>query len=148
MKKVMKYYTPELTPLKFHKFYHWIMTPVNILYTLYIIWTMFAENTISPLLLAYDLLLIVSCVLTFVGCFNFRKYAWWAIMGGFALELFYDIYVIAFYAIQLPEYVLVALNMQGWRFIIIIFLAVYYWKRKPLFFNPVPLEQIPKEYRK
>ena len=27
-------------------------------------------------------------------------------------------------------------------------MGIYYFKRRPLFFNPVPIEDIPEEYRK
>ena len=143
-----KHYTKELTPLKFHKLYYWVITPVNIIFTIYTMAQMFANHTSTPLLIVYDSLLLISCVLTFVGGYHFKKYAWWAIMGGFALELFYDVYYVIFSAVVMPELMTLALSNVAWRFVAVILMGIYYLKRKPLFFNPVPIEEIPEEYRK
>ena len=148
MSKVLKHYTKELTPLKFHKFYHYVLTPLNILNIIYMIASMFANRQFSTLALIYDLLLLVSCILTFVGCFDFKAYAWWAIIGGFALEIFYDLYTVIYYAVAFPQFTIDAISQVGWRVAMIIVFGIYYYKRKPLFFDPVPLEEIPKEYRK
>ncbi len=144
---MMKYYTRELTPLKFHKLYHWIITPLNILNIIVMTLQMFANHQFSWLSMVYNGLLFIACIMTFYGCFKFKKYAWWAIIGGFALELVYDIYFVAYYAVTAPEYTMMAFNQVCWRFVVVIIMGAYYWKRKPLFFNPVPLEDIPEEYR-
>ena len=148
MKKVTNYYTKELTPLKFHKFYHYVLTPLNILNVIYMLASMFANRQFSTLVLVYDLLLLASCILTFVGCFKFKKYAWWAIMAGFVLEIFYSIYFVTYYAVTAPQFIIDALSQVGWRFAFVIVMGIYYFKRKPLFFNPVPIEEIPEEYLK
>ena len=148
MKKVLKHYTKELTPLKFHKIYHYVLTPLNILNVIYMLASMFANRQYSTLVLVYDLLLLASCVLTFVGCFKFKAYAWWAIIVGFGLEIFYSIYFVAYYAITMPQFTVDALSQVCWRFAFVIVMGIYYYKRKPLFFNPVPLEEIPEEYKK
>lgn len=144
----MKFYTRELTPLRFHKLYHWVIMPINIIYIIYLLAEMFVSGKVSTLTVIYNGLLLLACAAAFIGCFKFRKYAWWAIMGGFVLEIFYSAYFIALYAVILPEQVMVAVNQVGWRFVAVIMMGVYYYKRRPLFFNPVPLEEIPEEYWK
>ena len=145
---MMKFYTRELTPLRFHKLYHYVLTPFNILNILYIFVSLIINKQFSILTVVYNGLLLAACILTFIGCFKFKKYAWWAIMAGFLMEIFYSVYFVAFYAVTLPDYVMAAVNQVGWRFVAVIMMGVYYYKRKPLFFDPVPVDEIPEEYRK
>lgn len=139
---MIKFYTKEIAPMKFHKLYHLVVTPVNILLSVYTLVTLFSGKDSPGLItVAYEGLLIVACVLTFIGCFKFKKYAWWAIMLGFGLEMFYDIYFLIFYTVLSPDFFIDALSQVLWRMVAVVFMFIYYLKRRPLFFDPIPYEE-------
>lgn len=149
MKKFFRrYYVREITPLRFHKLYHYILTPINIVITVLAIITMLINlDDFDILSFFYEVALLICCVLTFIGCFHFKKYAWIAIMGGFALELIYDLCFILFLAPYGWDAVLYAVSEIIWRVIVIVLMGIYYIKRQPLFFHPVPYEELPEELR-
>lgn len=143
-----KYYVIEITPLKFHKFYHFVLTPVNILMTGYMLISMILhpENA-DAITIVYDLALLACLVLTFIGCFKLRKYAWAAIMAGFALELVYDFAYLVILSGLGANALLFAFSQILWRIVFIILMGIYYIKRQPLFFDPIPYDHVPKELR-
>lgn len=144
-----RYYVIEITPLKFHKFYHLILTPINIILAIYMIADIFLHpETMDLISTSYNIAILTCCVLTFIGCFKFRKYAWIAIMCGFALELIYDFCAVAFVAPLGSSYVWMALSQIAWRLVFIVLMIGYYIKRQPLFFYPVPYEELPKDLKK
>lgn len=139
----------EITPLKFHKFYHLVMTPINILLALYMIADIFLHmETMDIFSTGYNFAILICCVLTFIGCFKFKKYAWIAIMCGFALELVYDGCAIGFAAPFGSAAVWLSFSQVAWRLAFILLMIGYYVKRQPLFFDPVPYSEVPKELRK
>lgn len=143
-----RYYVIEITPLKFHKFYHFVLTPINILLALYMIADMFLHiETMDIISTCYNLAILTCCVLTFIGCFKFKKYAWIAIMCGFVLELIYDGCAVVFAAPFGSYAIFLALSQIAWRVVFIILMAGYYIKRQHLFFDPVPYDELPKELR-
>ena len=144
-----RYYVIEITPLKFHKFYHLVLTPINILLSLYMIVNMLIyTETMDFISLVYDVAILACCIVTFIGCFKLKKYAWYAIMCAFALELIYDFCAIAFVIPFGMNVVLYALSDIVWRLVFIILMIIYYVKRQPLFFDPVSYDEVPKELRK
>ena len=143
-----KYYVIELTPLKFHRFYYLVLTPVNIFLAIYATIDMFLHpETLDAISVIYNLAILACCVLTFIGCFKLRKYAWFAIMGGFGLELVYDLCALLLVAPFGMTAMWNVFSQVLWRIVLIILMIIYYVKRQPLFFDPVPLSELPKELR-
>ena len=141
--KMKMYYSVGTTPLMFHKFYHLVMTPLNFVMAVFLIYQAFVGQTeLNWLGMGYNVLLLVACVLTFVGCFKFRSYAWWAIIGSFVLEIVYDSYFVIAVGMMDTSLISAALMQIGWRPVAIVLMAVYYIKRRPLFFNPITEEEV------
>lgn len=141
---MIKFYTKEIAPLKFHKLYHLVVTPLNIVLAIYALYSLVTGSGAAggaTIAYAYEGLLILSCVLTFIGCFHFKKYAWWAIMLGFVLELFYDIYYLIATTVINPAFFVDALSQVLWRMVAVVFMFIYYLKRRPLFFDPISYEE-------
>ena len=141
-----RYYVIEITPMKFHRFYYLVLTPVNILLALWATIDMFLHpETLDAISVIYNLAILACCVLTFMGSFKLHKYAWFAIMGAFALELIYDFCALMLVAPFGMMAVWNTFSQVLWRFVFIILMIIYYVKRQPLFFDPVPFSELPKE---
>lgn len=141
--KMRMYYSVGSTPLRFHKFYHLVMTPLNFVMAVFVIYQAFSgQSQLNWLGMGYNALLLVACVLTFVGCFKFKPYAWWAIIGAFVLEIVYDAYFVIAVGLMDSSLIGAALMQIGWRPAAIVLMAVYYIKRRPLFFNPITEEEV------
>ncbi|HIQ98964.1 MAG TPA: hypothetical protein IAB23_04690 [Candidatus Scybalocola faecavium] len=143
-----RYYVIELTPMKFHKFYHFVLTPVNILMTLYLLISGFLHPEDGDVITTgYNVILLACLILTFIGCFKLKKYAWAAIMTGFVLEVIYELCYVILLAPFGTDALIFAVSQVLWRLVFTVLMGIYYIKRMPLFFDPIPYDEVPEELK-
>ena len=79
-----RYYVIEITPMKFHRFYYLVLTPVNILLALWATIDMFLHpETLDAISVIYNLAILACCVLTFMEALNYismRGLPLWALL--------------------------------------------------------------------
>lgn len=134
------------TPLAYHNFFRFVALPLGILVTFGNIFeelSYFKDFQLRPSDLLYfltvidliffltDLALLVVCI---VGLFHWSPYGWYAVMIHLSLTVVYRLYiVIVFNLYDIPDVSMADASLIS-AVIIGILVAIYYFKRKPLFF--------------
>ena len=143
MEDNMKQYNDRATtPLAFHAFFRFCTAPVGFLLALgNLIKTASNTNGIA-FLNAIDLIyfsavaaLLLAC---FIGFFGWKPYAWKCVMAYLCLNSVYALYCVVIYAIYLsfsPIYMGTAVGQFIGVLVYSILVGIYYYKRKPLFFE-------------
>lgn len=141
MKKYTDYYS---TPLKFHKFFHYVWTPVTLLISLVVLFIMFRSfsynNIGSAVYITFAVFNFALTIAYFIGFFRWKKYAWYCLFAQLISEAV--LYTVTFIlsVFILPQYILtlagviIGFSIRG------IPMSIYYYKRRGLFstegFNP------------
>lgn len=134
-----QYYSKTGTPLKFHKFFWYVLLPLNFISTAITFYQEFSVMTEFSWLYAVDgvfftlaLLLMMAC---FIGFFGWKPYAWYSVMAFLGLLVVSGIGTVAVYAAYDPD----QLPFAGGQLLAAILEAAligkYYRKRRPLFFS-------------
>ncbi len=143
---MVRYTDRNKTPLAYHTFFRFVALPLGILVTLGNIFEelgyfkefqlhpgdlLYALTVIDLIFFLTDLALLVVCV---VGLFRWAAYGWYAVMIHLPLTVVYRLYiVIIFYLYDVPDISMAEASLIA----VVIFyplVAVYYFKRKALFF--------------
>ena len=133
-----RYYIKEQTPLAFHKFVWYVSMPLGMLSALgqfYIsikgIVTLSWLSFIDALYFATVFLLLL---ITFIGFFKWKSYAWYGFRSFLFVGFAYNIFGICVYQAYLPNLVGPAVGQWVVFTVYAILVGIYYEKRKPLFF--------------
>lgn len=145
-----KYNNRETAPLTYHSLFLYIGLPFSILTNALATYNNLTLLSYRTELFIYNLLdfiftfaLTILCCVTFWGLRKWKTYSWYTIYALISTLSLYSILVICLYAglgiADFSEYV----EPLG-KIVFSIIIAIYYWKRKGLFFNPVtnPTEAI------
>ena len=136
-----RYYFEKNTPLAFHKFFWYVSMPLGI-----VVLTARMIKTISEMqffswFIAMDavfcVVLLTLEVVCFIGFFNWKPYAWYSIMAMLCVNAVYQFFVIALYALYLPDEIGIGLGSFLGFAIYAALVGTYYSKRRPLFFQNV-----------
>ena len=133
------YYDRKTTPLKFHKFFWFVMIPVLFLFDLQELISVLSKGDVFSyprnIIFFRDIAIVLLELTCFIGFFRWSKYAWFSIIPFFCVEYCYNIYFLFFGMIYYPQ------EDNGYfieNLIIISLFAIpiilYYLKRRPLFF--------------
>lgn len=144
---MQQYFTIEGTPLKYHKFFHYFSLPFtffgNIVGLVMTAMEMGTFNWGYTIDFTYCFLIIVLTSLCFIGFFKWKPYAWYGVMLMQGLTLLYFlllVFLAAFYSYgQLSDFIVCLIGST----IIDALICIYYYKRKPLFFQPEQPAQQP-----
>ena len=143
MKQFTDFYS---TPLKFHKFFHYVWTPVLFAGSLLVIpgqLTAVSYNPYTAARLAYGILNCCLIAAYFIGFFRWKLYSWYCLFVQMAAEILFAAGTYILYVAVVPHNSFTS----GMGFGNIIgaavrstLIGIYYYKRKPLFsekgFNP------------
>lgn len=136
-----KYCIAQETPLTYHRIVSNIGMPLGVLLNIVSIITIFlAEDFAFNSLYLIDLVfrftsLILACI-CLVGLRKLRAYAWRALMANLLVGVLYAIVVLVIYAVLVPFLVSSAVATMMWSIYGAAIIALYYYKRKNLFFIP------------
>ena len=138
-----RYYNEAETPLKFHKVYHYLVMPYTCLTGLFGLfdYAIYAD-TLTNLQYADLGFLVAFTVLgaiIFLGFYSLSGYAWYCVMAFLGLKLLRPLIAICITLLTYPDQVLSSLSYWATDLIISPLIALYYIKRKPLFFQPKPV---------
>ena len=139
----MKYYSIESTPLKWHTFYRYVTMPLGVITGIInligFITTM--DNLFYLIDIAFMLVQTACCAAAFVGFFRWKSYAWYAVMINLACIVVYEIIGLIVTVFSAGDVAYSIGSVIGSTAVSIL-IAVYYNKRKPLFFGtPAPAEE-------
>ena len=141
----MKKYTDHnSTPLKFHKFFHYVWTPITLLVSIILLFALFRGFSYNNVGLAvYVTFSVLNFALTaayFIGFFRWKKYAWYCLFAQLISEAVLYTATLILSVFILPQYistvigVLIGFSIRG------IPMGIYYYKRRGLFstegYNP------------
>jgi len=135
----MKRYSNEgETPLKFHKLFHYLIIPYTCLsgflsvldYAFYLP----ALDIGSWVDFGYTAAVVILTAIIFLGFYSFSGYAWYCLMGYLGLRASMDLVGLVLTFLFLPEELLVNAIAVLIDILILLPIALYYIKRKPLFF--------------
>lgn len=136
------YYDRDSAPLAFHSFIRYVSLPLGFLVTLGQMLLEFSGASAYNWLYSADLLasittlaLIATC---FVGFRGWKSYAWYGMMIYLGFGVLYNVFVISVYSTYAPQMVDSAVSRCMGSLIYAILVGVYYYKRKPLFFEQLP----------
>ena len=144
----MKYYSIKGTPLAFHNFFRFFSLPMGILITINQLITecdMVYDIGIELVWLLYiDIFFyithIVLCTTCFIGFFKWESYSWYCVFAFQIIGILYDCYSIIVTSIYLPDNTAMYVASLLGRVIILWLTGIYYFKRKPLFFENLRYE--------
>lgn len=141
----MKKYTDHnSTPLKFHKFFHYVWTPITLLVSIILLFTLFRgfsyNNVGSAVYVTFSVLNFALTAAYFIGFFRWKKYAWYCLFAQLISEAVLYTAALILSVFILPQYistvigVLIGFSIRG------IPMGIYYYKRRGLFstegYNP------------
>ena len=141
----MKKYTDHnSTPLKFHKFFHYVWTPITLLVSIILLFTLFSgfsyNNVGSAVYVTFSVLNFALTAAYFIGFFRWKKYAWYCFFAQLISEAVLYTATLILSVFILPQYtstvigVLIGFSIRG------IPMGIYYYKRRGLFstegYNP------------
>lgn len=139
-----KYYSETNTPLKFHKFYHYICIPLAFIKGLLSLFTTIQSIISFNFMYAVDIISLVLCVvlsaIVFLEFYSFSSKGWYALMAYLVVKTLYDVICMVFFAIYAPDIFVDRLITSITTALLSALIALYYYKRKPLFFpakNPI-----------
>ncbi|MGE4352847.1 MAG: zinc ribbon domain-containing protein [Oscillospiraceae bacterium] len=136
--KMKRYYRKEETPLKFHKFF-WFMIPIGILAS--IVKVASELNDVSnfhwflTVNLACYIIDLALLAVGFTGFFRWRAYAWYAVMSYLYFGVVYNVFLVVIYAVYIPEQMAAAAGQLLGISLYSVLIGIYYLKRRPLFFE-------------
>ncbi len=133
----MKYHSIQDTPLKFHTFYRFVSMPIGAITGLIAVISSIAamDNLFYLLDIFFCAVQMVACGAAFIGFFNWKSYAWYAVMVNLLNNVVYNVVLFAVH---------VAFGSGNFSYDIGTILGtgissaliyIYYNKRKPLFFR-------------
>ena len=141
----MKKYTDHnSTPLKFHKFFHYVWTPITLLVSIILLFILFRgfsyNNVGSAVYVTFSVLNFALTAAYFIGFFRWKKYAWYCLFAQLISEAVLYTAALILSVFILPQYistvigVLIGFSIRG------IPMGIYYYKRRGLFstegYNP------------
>lgn len=134
-----QYYLKSQTPLKFHKFFWYVLLPLNFISTAITFYQEFSVMTEFTWLYAVDgvfftlaLFLMMAC---FIGFFGWKSYAWYSVMAFLGLLVVSGIGTVAVYAAYDPDQLPFAAGQLLAAILEAALIGKYYRKRRPLFFS-------------
>jgi hypothetical protein len=139
-----QYYDSASTPLKFHKFFRYVLLPVNFLTGLI---SLVSEPDGMPVFswlyavdIGYFLIMLSLILVCFIGFFGWQSYAWYGVFAYLGVNLLYTLFTVALYALYISDTTrpgVIAGQFFG-AVAYAVLVGIYYIKRRPLFFpNPV-----------
>ena len=134
-----QYHSDAQTPLKFHKFFWYVLLPLNFFSTAVTLKQEFSVMTEFSWLFAVDaffftvaLGLMLAC---FVGFFGWKSYAWYSVMALLGTFVVSGICTVAIYAAYVPEELTYSFGQLVVAILEAVLIGKYYIKRRPLFFS-------------
>lgn len=139
-----KYYSEIDAPLKFHKFYHYICIPLAFINGLLSLFATIQSITSFNFMYGVDIVSFVLCVvlsaIVFLEFYSFSAKGWYALMAYLVVKILYDVICTVVFAIYVPDIFVDRLITCCTTIFLSALIALYYYKRKPLFFpakNPI-----------
>ena len=137
-----KYYDRSATPLTFHKFFWWVILPVNFIFgvveyvrfVLNIGW-IFSHGLFGMVYIVYLIVVFELSVACFVGFFQWRSYAWYCVVIYLPAYFLFNLYVVSLSVIFLRFESAAVVGLFIGTLIYSILAEIYYIKRRPLFFQ-------------
>lgn len=133
-----EYKIKENTPLAYHDFLRYFWLPFGILTTIYRMLSQISEMEFFNLLYAIDIgyyiIVLILMLVSFVGFFKWRSYAWYGINAFLCVNVAYNLFAVVFFVIYVPEQISTAVGQLTAALIYAVLLGIYYRKRRPLFF--------------
>ena len=137
-----RYYNEAETPLKFHKVYLVILA-LRIMGSIYSAATLFIPGEIYTqgylIYIVYDILCGIVCGFAFWGLFTERAFGWYSNMLYLFLGTAYNLFLFAWGYLFNAEMFWTQLPARMVCLPFLALTAIYYIKRKPLFFQPNPV---------
>ncbi len=134
-----QYHVRENTPLKYHNLVRYFALPVGIISCVAqltaLVGGMVEFNWLYGVDIAVYIATIVLMTVAFVGFFSWSGYAWRCLMANYWLGVCYAGFLVAVYAVLLPDELATAIGSLVGQIIVLIPISIYYHKRKPLFFT-------------
>jgi len=136
---VKQYYDKETTPLKYHTFMRYVGLPLSILTSISNIVTSWpGPGEFHAFYLidfgAFFISLALS-IAAFVGFFKWAGYAWNCFMLNYLVNGLYRLIIVGLYAVYLPDQLASSVGSLLGFLIVAVLVVIYYWKRRPLFFQ-------------
>ena len=139
---MQQHYTVEGTPLKYHKFLQYVGMPLNILNNAGNLVTaaleMDAFNWGYALDFGFSFLFIVLAALCVSGFSRWKSYAWYSVVGMQVAAMVYNLLLVVISAIYSPSTLAYDVVTLIGNTAVGILICIYYYKRKPLFFQSEP----------
>lgn len=135
----MKRYTNEAeTPLKFHKLYHYLVIPYSCLAGVFALFDYaiapFPLTAISFTLLSTVVASVILTAIIFLGFYSFSGYAWYCLIGYLFISVAEALLEICYLFLTPPYKELSQLVYWLPDLMAPPLIALYYIKRRPLFF--------------
>lgn len=141
-----QYYNPAQTPLAFHKFMWYVSLPLAFFTLLGQMSSEFSTIEQWSWLYYVDFVHYIAALLlvitSFSGFFKWKSYAWYALLTYLGLQVGYCLLSVLVYASYHSEFIFYPISQLAAMLIYAIPVAIYYLKRRLLFFP----EKIPLEY--
>lgn len=126
------------TPLKFHKFFWFVSLPLSFINEIRYFWDEFSGLYEWNFLYLYDYIFyvvdIVLIVCCFVGFCKWAPYGWYCMMAHLSLFCLDNFIGFALYVVIAKDMYPAIGRLLG-TLLTAIPIAIYYWKRRPLFFR-------------
>ena len=141
MKKYTDYYS---TPLKFHKFFHYVWTPITLIVSIIALFSSIGSysqfNRVTAVITTFALLNTGLIVAYFLGFLRWKKYGWYCLYIQMAEELIYGVFQYFVYSTYLPALKSMAFGIIFGVILRGVPIGIYYYNRRALFtaegFNP------------
>lgn len=134
-----KYYDKYYTPLKYHKFLKYAGLPLSCFVTvLRLFSTVLQNDTMQNDLYTVDVLaLFVSVIVlgvTLYGFYTWKPCGFYGVLANQGIGVLYSIYAVVVYSALAPDMVISGVGDLLGKSTVAVLVAVYYCKRRPLFF--------------
>lgn len=134
-----QFYLKEDTPLAFHKFFWYVSLPIGFLISMGRMISEVSEmlffNWLYAIDIGYYIIALTLMLVSFVGFFGWKSYAWYAVMTYLCVGVAYNLFAVIIYGLYIPDQIGTAIGQLLGVLIYAVLVGVYYRKRRPLFFS-------------
>lgn len=134
-----RYYSVEDAPLGFHNFFLYVSIPLGTILTIFNMVATYAGGFEFSWIVVFDLLFnstyVIFNIMIYIGLRKWERRSWYYLMISLTFRPIYSIIEIILYGLYFPSEVGVATGKMLGYTVFAILVGLYYFKRKPLFFN-------------